>query len=465
MQKVISKYGLAAHLALVAVAPLFLFPFFGDAVVATVLLWLTALASVWTLLEPSRRSGEMLHDARSRAASSIAVDPLFWLLALLVVVAGVRWANGGIAISYDAESRVWSLADPGCAFLPGCVKGAGYLPFALSLAVTVLFLACRHCLGKTARLSFLFTSTVLSGVAAVSACVLAALGSPGASGAAECVLGNGSFAGSVFGVHFLMALVAFVAGLECCWNKYFLLFAFAIGANGAGLYFFAPAPVVCGYLAVGAVLAVFLLTMLTFSEGSVCALKFFACLMVGVGVAVLCGMGLAPAGLNEARMAVFSDGSLVNESFGEVRGFLTDAAMRAWGEHRWLGTGVGSFALDVRMMASGTDWALLRDFRGFAPNGWAQLLAERGICGALALAAVFGFLLATLVRRFVSGWRKALVNPVSWLGPVVLATVAVETVYTASLFRPEQLLVVGAVLALAASSIPAARKDEEKAQG
>jgi hypothetical protein len=30
VQKAISKYGLAAHLALLAVAPLFLFPFCGD---------------------------------------------------------------------------------------------------------------------------------------------------------------------------------------------------------------------------------------------------------------------------------------------------------------------------------------------------------------------------------------------------------------------------------------------------
>lgn len=466
MQKVISKYGLAAHLAFVAVAPLFLFPFFGEGAVATVLLWLTALAAVWTLLEPSRRSGEMLHDARARVAGAIALDPLFWLMSFLIVVAAVVWANGGVAMGYDAENRVWSLSAPWCVFLPGSVAKAGYLPFAMTLAATVLVMACRHCLGKTARISFLFTSSVLSGVAAVVACVLVALGRSETVQAAACEMADGSFVGSAFGVQFLLAIVAFAGGMECRWNRYFLLFAFAIGANGAGLYFFAPAPVVCGYLTAGAVLIALVFTMLFFSSGSVVALKCFACLVVGLGIAVLCAMGLAPKGLNEARFAFLGEeGTICPESFDEIRRLLNGVALKAWGEHRWLGTGCGSFPLDVKFGITGSEWALLRDFRGAAPNGWLQLLAERGILGALALVAVFGFLATTFVRRLAPALKTALSNPVCWLGPVVFVTVAVETVYTASLLRPEQLMTVGAVLALAASALPVLKAEAEKAEG
>ena len=101
MQKAISKYGLAAHLALLAVAPLFLFPFCDDVWTARVVIWLSILSFAWTILEPSRRVDETLHDARFRVASSIVLDPLFWFSIVLVVVAGIRWLNGGIGMSYD----------------------------------------------------------------------------------------------------------------------------------------------------------------------------------------------------------------------------------------------------------------------------------------------------------------------------------------------------------------------------
>ena len=67
MQKLIAKYGTAAHLALLAAAPLFLFPFLPDEAIATVLLFLSLPAAVWTLMEPSVLDGEKLHTARERA--------------------------------------------------------------------------------------------------------------------------------------------------------------------------------------------------------------------------------------------------------------------------------------------------------------------------------------------------------------------------------------------------------------
>ena len=87
MQKLIGKYGLAAHLALVVVAPLFFTP--------TAVLWLSALAVVWFFLEPSRIGFEQLHDARRRILSSLWKDAVFWVFLALTVIAGIRFANGG----------------------------------------------------------------------------------------------------------------------------------------------------------------------------------------------------------------------------------------------------------------------------------------------------------------------------------------------------------------------------------
>ena len=85
MQKAIAKYGLAAHLAILAVAPLFLFPFFGEDTIAVVLLWLSLPAAVWTFMQPSVRRGEMLHDARDRVSSEVFRDPFFWVMLVVVV--------------------------------------------------------------------------------------------------------------------------------------------------------------------------------------------------------------------------------------------------------------------------------------------------------------------------------------------------------------------------------------------
>ena len=90
MQKAIAKYGLAAHLALLSVAPLLLFPFCTAPDIATVVLWFSLVGAWWIVLEPSLRGGEMLHDARRRVWRSIARDPLFWVLVVFAALAGIR---------------------------------------------------------------------------------------------------------------------------------------------------------------------------------------------------------------------------------------------------------------------------------------------------------------------------------------------------------------------------------------
>ena len=127
MQKLIAKYGAAAHLAILAVAPLFLFPFVGDETIATVLLWLAVPSAVWMVLEPSTRWDEAPHEARFRVVREIVRDPLFWTMLLVLAFAGVRALNSGIGLAYDAESSKWYVSAASLPFFPGSVGGAGYL--------------------------------------------------------------------------------------------------------------------------------------------------------------------------------------------------------------------------------------------------------------------------------------------------------------------------------------------------
>ena len=137
MQKFIAKYGLAAHLAILAVAPLFLFPFCSDRVVAAALLWLSLLTGLWMLLGPSMYGGERLHDARRRVASDLLSDPLSWVLLAGIIFSGLRALNTGIAFRYNAETAVWYVSSATVPIFPGVVGSSGDLDFAVAVAFSL----------------------------------------------------------------------------------------------------------------------------------------------------------------------------------------------------------------------------------------------------------------------------------------------------------------------------------------
>ena len=58
--KLITKYGLATHLALLASLPWALLPFLSERSLAITILWLSLLAGLWLLVEPSILGGEHL---------------------------------------------------------------------------------------------------------------------------------------------------------------------------------------------------------------------------------------------------------------------------------------------------------------------------------------------------------------------------------------------------------------------
>lgn len=461
MQKFISKYALAAHLALLAVAPLFLFPFVGEGATATVLLWLSPLMLVWMLMEPSRRPDEMLHNARVRTASAIAVDPLFWFLLAVVALAGIRALNDGVGIAYDAENYRWFLREPTLSIMPGSSPGAGRLPFAASLAVLVVVTGCRHAMGKSARISFLCSCTVFSGLAATAAAVGCVFGHAGCLQATKCALADGSFAGTAFGLHFLGGIAGLAGAYESKWGKYIFFYSFAVGATAAGLYFFSPAPVVMLFGAAGLLLLVSSLAYLGFAKGRNLAFKCVASMVLASVVPVLFAAGFAPAGLNESRLAVLGDGwQLFPDGFLAARNALSSISAKIFREHPWIGTGLGTFALDVRFAASAGDWNLLSPGQASAFNGWWQLTAERGIVGVLLFAIALGFMGYTFFRRLASCFGKSFFVPACALGPIALAAVATETFFDNSLLRPETLAATAAFLALAGSSLPAVRKPQ-----
>ena len=138
-----------------AASPLFLFPWFGETEIASVMLWLSFICTAWYFLEPSRRNEEMMHDARNRVVRSLLKDPLFWAFVVLAALGALRIFNDGVALTYDVAVGKWSLNDVTVSFVPSCVRGGGRLEFAMIVALATVTETCRHALGKSARTSFL----------------------------------------------------------------------------------------------------------------------------------------------------------------------------------------------------------------------------------------------------------------------------------------------------------------------
>ena len=462
MQKLIAKYGTAAHLAFLTVAPLFLFPFFSPDSIAGVLFWLSAPAAIWVVMSPSRRLDETAHGARLRVVRSCLCDPLFWFALFLVVLTGFRWLNTGVDIAYDAESEMWKMAECCFPMLPGSAAGVGLLPFAATVALFVLLAGLRHALGRKARMSFVIMVAVLSGIAALSSVLSISFGNEHVRALSIYDYARLENMGTAFGLCLLGSVVALFGCVELRWLRVELLIVLSLMANAVALLVFAPIATILVFIAAFLLLVVisFLLTRKVLSgTGSLrCALAILLTLIVAGLVTVFAPKQFSVAGKAQDVLAL----AVFPPDFVTLRTTLSDIAFKAWKEMPWTGSGLGAFPFNIRFFATAADWAVIRPGQVAVPNGWWQLLVERGVIGALSFAIAFGMLLWTYFHRIVCSFTRIAWRPLQALGPIALLALVALTLVDCSLMRADVLLVVCAFLALAASDIPEPKKAEEK---
>jgi len=454
VQKLLSKYALAAHLALVAVAPLILLPFAGEAWTARVLLWLTCLSCIWLVMEPSRRKGEMPHDARARVGKAVISDPLFWFSLVLVVLTGIRAVNGGILLSYDAELMSWSVTSPAVPYLPGCVEGKGFLPFSVTVALAVIFQAARHGLGRSARVAFLLVSSVASAVAAIVLAYAISYNHLGVLALASASVFSASFFGAAFGITLLVALAAHFSVIGVQWIRVEPLAAFGLVGNAVGAVIFLPphALVVVAVAFVAFAVLSFVLSKKVF-EGS----GSFRCslaILIAMAAPVLYVFATEDRADMAIKIQAFETMAIFPDGFGSARDALSAISLKIWKDNPWIGTGLGSFPLSLRFSAGASDWAAIAPSQQVALNGWWQLLAERGVIGALLLAVTLGLLLWTYGSRCVASWNSLRLLPEHFVGPFALLTLVTLAFVECSYLRPEVLLLAGATLAFSGGAFP-----------
>ncbi len=464
MQDFLTKCGLAAHLALTAVAPLFLFPFCGNSDVAGVLFALSVFAAFWIILLPSRLKGEEPYEARDRVLSATARDPLFWVLILILVYAIISWLNTGIALAYNAEESVWYRASAAVDALPASVKGEGALFAAGALALLVVVTGTRQALGRGARASFLYYLTVFGGIAALSDLIFLFSGAEGALKAVVCSWASTSFSGMGFGLVFLAGLASLELAFEDHETPRVFLNAFMVGANAAGMLFFMPIELALPIFLIGVAFILFACFRLVYVTETNDAFKYLSLLGIASLIPVLAIMWLMSDDLLGLRSALFSRGTYLPANWLEVREVLDRVAHAAWTEAPWLGTGIGSFSLDLRFGAEAADWAILPAGQATTLNGWWQILAESGIVGLLFTLIVPAFLLFTWFRRLFSFSKGRKITYISAaLGIAALILVWFETFGSASLCRPEVTILVCALLAVAGKAFPVPPRSKSEA--
>ena len=446
MQKLIGKYGLAAHLALVVVAPLFFTP--------TAVLWLSALAVIWFLQEPSRIGFEQLHDARRRIMSSLWKDAVFWVFFALTVVAGIRFANDGVALAYNAEEVSWAVAPPKCQFLPGSADAAGYPFFAGVFAVFVVVTACRHALGRSARFAFFLVASFLSAVGAWTMLALLYCGNAWAVGLTELSMLNPVFIGSVFGIHLVGGVMALFFTFERRWFRAMPFAILAVGGNAAGLFVFASPISHCLFGAAAILIFLYAFVYARKMLPSHAEFKYMVLFGLSLTLAGMAVVGVLDDSVLEARIAPYMTGDFFLKDFMSLRATLSSISAEIWKANPWFGGGLGSFAMELGFYAPKELWSVIPSMQSAPLNGYWLLLAERGIVGAFLLAVPVLLLLGFYVRGLVVGVVRAFPSPAAWAGLLVCFAAIGDAFFFTTMLSPGLSAAVAAYLSVSTNAFP-----------
>ena len=376
--RLITRYGLATHLALLASLPFVLFPFLSAARLAEVIFWLSGLAFLWLLTEPSMRAGEHLSIARRRVLASLVRDVAFWFFLLSLVVVFIRYLNADVALAY--EDGEWAVRAPSYPALPASAGSAGLLPFAVLTGVSMVVLGIRHGIGLTGRISFGLTASFIMGLGGLAMAICACAKVPAFMAAAKADFLEGPFWAPYFGPGFgawLICTLAFGAHAEARkWGAARVPFCLAVAGNASGLLFFSPPAVSTAFLIAAALTAVFCLAYLGRAGSMGASARNFVLMLLGFATPFFFISALLPPVIEfdgcvrtvgsttetvkepvENIYAVKAGGFLsidkdLSETYRRLSPVLSGIAKSIWKKHPWYGAGIGAFRLHVPFFAT-----------------------------------------------------------------------------------------------------------------
>lgn len=470
-QRAVARYGLAASLSLLAAVPFVVGLFASSRAASATALWLSLFALEWLIGQPSLKTGEGFRDARRRVIGEMVRDPLMWFSVALAVFAGLRALNGGIGLEYDPESQAWSVSEPWTVGLPASVEGAGFPFFALAVSLLVIVPGVRHGLGKSARAMCLLLASLVTGGAGIAAAALVCAGD-------ETFLklaGTGLFSPTWAGDAFCFWLIASAAALgqveERGWKKAGLpAVFFALAGNAAGALFLCPTMVAVGAALAAGVAAIVSMNYAGFYVGLVAAARAVVVFSLAVSLPLIALSGIADEDLCRAKLEGVIPSNAMTERQMAMREALVSNATAMWKESPWFGKGLGAYGLNAPFFVEKDGWADLPVKIEFVPNGYAQVLAERGIVGCLVALSGIGLLVVTGILRFVAGFKAVSddsdspspflsVPPVAWAQVPTLAFAGALCLFAASpVLQAQSWAAFVFILAMASASFPVRRR-------
>lgn len=424
----LSRKGTAAHLAILAVAPLVLLSVAGESMTAVVTLWLAGFSALWAFMSPSVRDGENSVSARRRVLSGVMHDPVAWVLLLVLLIAAVRAFNGGVSAHYNAEEDEWLLAAPFVSVLPGCVSGSGLLPFAAVVAAIVIYIGVAHSLDAEGSADFAFLAAMFAALRIAAKYLLPLAGF---SYDPEPTVADGLW---------MLVSGASIITLDLSRRRFCEFLSMASFAGSAtALVTGSKLVVAAGF---GVAFLVFLVAAYALRYRELWFmghLRTFLMLLVAIAIPSIILYDTI-----EQPIQFFPEG------YREFRAVLGRIAIGGWRAHPWTGAGIGSFPQVIRFGASASDWSIIGVTCNTAANGWWQLLAERGVIGALSFALVGCAVMVQWVRILLD--RELLKVPTAgrFLVPVAFAVLGAAALVDVSFMRADAIL---AVVSIAAISI------------
>lgn len=463
--RLITKYGLATHLALLVSLPLALAPFVAESMLAIVVFWLTGIALLWIFAEPSMRAGEHLTLARMRVRRSVLRDPLAWFFLVALVYSLVRWINSGISLSYNPEVSQWAVKNATWPGLPSSVGDTAFLPFAVVGGVVVLVLGLRHAVGLTARISFGVTSSFFVGVGGIASSICASMGLEPFSQMLSVDFMKGPFWGLYYGAWLVVAITSGVQAEARKWGAARIPFCLAVAGLSSGLVLFSPALFAVAVFAMTVVFSLFCFVWLgrACSKGAVARSFFLA--LIGFSIPFFFLWVLVPESVRVFKFQSLDTAFALSENYTQVSDTLSRIAREMWMKSPWSGVGLGAFGLHLPFFAEKADWTVLIAEAKSAFNGYWTILAERGIMGCILLAIGLGMMLFFWGQRLVGAIIYLRTNddadnfifacpPVVWAALFSLIPIFVVAVFIPVFTLAPVLFAVVVPLALATASFP-----------
>jgi hypothetical protein len=253
----------------------------------------------------------------------------------------------------------------------------------------------------------------------------------------------------------LAGVSAFIGIFELRWNVLLLFLAIGIGTCMTGLFVFSPIHVLLLFVIAFLIMVICSVTYAgRYCDRSI-VFKFLSGIVMAFFIPVISVLWMSSNEIVTSRIAPFADlenFKLFPEKYWKVREICSSIALKVWNKEHWLGTGIGSFAIDIPFHAKPVDWIVLKEGYNTAINGWWQILAECGLIGILSILLVFGGMLFSFLRRFILSLGIISYYPAAALGIISSTVVLSQGFFDLTFLRPEVIVPIVALFSIGTGS-------------